>query len=210
MPLPRSKAPLSLVVGGRRKAISDTDLAWGLIDKQDWALTETWHRFAPMVLKTAERALGSRSEAEDVAQEVFYHVFRKAKGLRAPSSLRSFVYSFTVRVLKSELRRRRRRRLLAFVPSQIDDALDHSAADVESRDILRRFNALLDRLNARDRLVFVLRRMEMMTVEEIAATMDLSISTVKRSLAHASERLSRWAESDPALRDLMKGDGGAM
>jgi DNA-directed RNA polymerase specialized sigma24 family protein len=54
--------------------------------------------------------------------------------------------------------------------------------------------------------VFVLRRMESMTVEEIAATMDISNSTVKRSIAHASTRLSRWVEADPELVGLARGE----
>ena len=64
---------------------------------------------------------------------------------------------------------------------------------------------LLARLSARDRLVFVLRRMDNMTVEEIAETMDLSTSTVKRAMAHASERLARWVEADSGLASVAKG-----
>jgi RNA polymerase sigma factor (sigma-70 family) len=79
--------------------------------------------------------------------------------------------------------------------------------DVESRDLLRKCHALLDRLNTRDRLVFVLRRMESMTVEEIAATMDISVSTVKRSMAHAASRLSRWIDADPGLAELLNATG---
>ena len=79
--------------------------------------------------------------------------------------------------------------------------------DVEARDLLRRFYALLDRLNSRDRLVFALRHMERMTVEEIAATMELSMSTVKRSLGHATSRLSRWVGSDPGMASLLDGKG---
>jgi DNA-directed RNA polymerase specialized sigma24 family protein len=41
-----------------------------------------------------------------------------------------------------------------------------------------------------------------MTVEEIAASMDLSPSTVKRSMARASSRLTRWIDADAALRGL--------
>ncbi len=203
MPTRHSRAPLSLVVGGHPGEASDAAVACGLAVGEDWAIAETWHRFAPMVLLAAERTLGSRSEAEDVAQDVFYRVFRKARTLRAPDSLRSFVYSFAIRVLKSELRRRKRRRWL--LPFQADDTSDQRAADIESRDLLRRLNVLLDRLTPRDRLVFVLRRMEDKTVEEIAATMGLSISTVKRSMTHAWGRLSRWIDADPGLTDRLKG-----
>jgi RNA polymerase sigma factor (sigma-70 family) len=72
---------------------------------------------------------------------------------------------------------------------------------MESRDLLRKFYGLLDRLAPRDRIVFVLRRVESMSIGEIAATMKTSESTVKRSLARASSRLSRWMDDEPRLVD---------
>jgi RNA polymerase sigma-70 factor, ECF subfamily len=204
MPTRRSHVPLTLVVGTNRRDATDGDIARALVAGDTWAIVETWRRFAPMVLMMAERALGSSSEAEDLSQEVFYSVFRKAKSLRDPDSLRSFVYSFAVRSLKSELRRKRLRAWLSFHQPEALVDLGYGTLDVESRDLLRKCHALLDRLTPRDRLVFTLRRMESMTVEEIATTMDLSISTVKRSMAHAADRLSRWIDADPGLADLLK------
>lgn len=207
MPTRRSQVSLSLVVATDSRETRDGDLARGLMASEPWAVSETWRRFAPMVLTMAERALGSKSEADDLGQEVFYQVFRKAKTLRDPDSLRSFVYSFAVRELKSELRRRRLRGWLTFhSPEDLVDVHGRTL-DVESRDLLRKCHALLDRLNTRDRLVFVLRRMESMTVEEIAATMDISVSTVKRSMAHAASRLSRWIDADPGLAELLNATG---
>jgi RNA polymerase sigma-70 factor (ECF subfamily) len=203
MPTHRSHVPLSLVVGSNSRATSDGDVARGLTAGEAWAIAETWHRFAPMVLAMAERALGSRSEADDLGQEVLYCVYRKIETLRDPDSLRSFVYSIAVRALKSELRRKRLRGWLSFHPPDVLVDLGSRNMDVESRDLLRKCHALLDRLTPRDRLVFILRRMESMTVEEIAAAMDLSLSTVKRSMAHASNRLSRWIHADPGLAGLL-------
>jgi len=189
------------VGGARRGDPTDRDLVAALGAGEPWAMAETWNRFAPMVLTTARRALGSRTEAEDVVQDVFIQVFRKACTLRDPDSLRSFIYSFAVRVLKAELRRRKIRGWLLFLP---DAPLDCGARtlDVEARDLLRKLYALLDRLSPRNRLAFVLRRMEAMTVEEIAATMDISTSTAKRAIAHAVNRLSRWVDADPELAGL--------
>jgi len=198
-----SRAPLSLVVGPTRGDTSDAELAVALGAGEDWAVTETWHRFAPMVLMMAGRALGSNTEAEDLTQEVFCRVFRLANTLREPERLRSFVYSVAVRALKSQLRYRRLRGWLSFHPPETLVDLRHTTLDVEARDLLKRFYALLDRLSTRDRIVFVLRRVESMTVEEIAATMDLSISTVKRSMTRASTRLSRWVEADPSLKSFV-------
>ena len=153
-----SRVPLSLVVGSTPRQVSDAELAKGLAEGEAWAVTEAWHRFAPMVMVTAERALGSTSEAEDLAQEVFYRVFRNASSLRDPNSLRSYVYSFAIRALKSQLRYKRLRAWLSFHGPETLVDLRHSSLDVESRELLAKFYALLDRLSARDRLVFVLRR----------------------------------------------------
>lgn len=204
MPRP-SRASLSVVVGRSRRDLDDAELALGLIAREDWAVTEAWHRFAPMVLQMAERTLGSKSDAEDVAQDVFTRVFRGIATLRDPTSLRSFVYSIGVRTLKSHLRYRRLRAWLSFHgPDTLID-LRYSTPDVEGRDLLRNFYVLLDRLSPRDRLVFMFRRAESMTVDEIAQKMDIAPSTVKRSLTHATERLSRWIDSNPGMAHLLDG-----
>jgi RNA polymerase sigma factor (sigma-70 family) len=200
---PAPASHLSLVVGRDRRNTSDGELARALVKGEAWAVAETWHRFAPMVIMMAERCLGSRSEAEDVGQEVFYRVFQKAKTLRNPDSLRSFIYSFAIRRLRTELRRRRLRSWLLLDQPETPTDVGYETLDVESRDVLRRFHVLLDRLKPRDRLVFTLRRMESMTMEEIASQLDISASTAKRAMTHASDRLSRWIEADPELTGLL-------
>ena len=69
-----SQVSLSLVVGTNRRDVSDVELAHGLAAGEAWAMGVTWHRFAPMVLTMAERSLGSRSDAEDLAQDVFLSI----------------------------------------------------------------------------------------------------------------------------------------
>jgi RNA polymerase sigma-70 factor (ECF subfamily) len=154
-----------------------------------------------MVLTLARRALGSQSEAEDVGQEVFCRVYRKVRTLREPDSFRNFVYACAVRALQTELHRKKMRSWLRFEQPHLLDCQGSGTLDMESRDLLRKFYALLERLAPRDRIVFVLSRVESMGVEEIATAMETSESTVKRSLARASNRLSRWMDDEPRLAD---------
>ena len=177
-----------------------------MIAGEVWAIAETWRRFAPMVLMTAKRTLGSQSEAEDIGQEVFDRVFRKVRTLREPDRLRSFVYACAIRALKTELRRKKLRAWLSFDQPEATAVLGCRTLDIESRDLLRKFHGLLERLPPRDRLVFMLRRIESMTVEEIAGAMEISESTVKRSIVRASNRLSRWIDADPGLAGLFDGE----
>lgn len=203
----RTHIPVQLVVAPDARGTSDGELARALAAGSAWAITETWHRFAPAVIMLARRALGSQSEAEDVAQEVFHRVFAKARTLRAPERLRSFVFSFAIRLLKTELRRKATRAWLSFHRPEALVDLGAELTDMESRDLLRRFYSLLDRLAPRHRLVFVLRHLESMTLEEVAEHMDLSVSTVKRVLDRATDKLSRWIEADPGLAGFL--DSGA-
>lgn len=208
MPTRSVHIPLSLVTNHAGERISNADLGRALISGVAWAYAETWNRFGPIVRKMAVSTLGSESDAEDIVQEVFCRLARKASTLRNPDSLHSFVVSFAIRVLKWELRRRRVHNWLSFHPTDaLPDTADVSL-DMESRDLLRRFYALLARLGARERLVYALRHVESMTIEETAAAMQISVATVKRLQKRATTELARWIETDLELVSLLNRKSG--
>ena len=196
----RHQVPLCVVPAGQMADPSDAELAQALKSGERWAPAATWNRFAPVVYGIVRRALGSQTDAEDVTQEVFFHLFARIRTLRDPGSFRSFVVSFALRIVKWELRRRRARRWLLLSPSNLLPETPTFDCDPESREVLRRFYVVLDQLAARDRLVFALRFLESMTLDEIASTLEVSLSTVKRDLNRASARVSRWIAAD---RDLV-------
>jgi RNA polymerase sigma-70 factor (ECF subfamily) len=202
----RHSVPLHVLPsGGGAPATTDADLARALIAGQAWAIPATWNRFAPIVYGIANRALGRETDAEDVTQEVFFRLFARVQTLKEPNAFRSFVVSFAIRIVKWELRRRRVRRFVHLVDAGELPEAPVAAADTESRQVLRRFYDVLDQLSARDRLVFSLRYLEAMTLEEVAAAMNLSLSTIKRTLTHASERVSAWIAGDPDLVTFFQG-----
>jgi RNA polymerase sigma factor (sigma-70 family) len=205
MSIRRFHVPLSLVVAPDIRSVSDSDLARALAAGDAWAQAETWNRFAPMVFGIAVRTLGSESEAEDVVQEVFYRLLAKARSLRSPESLRSFVVSFAIRILKWELRRKRTRSWLSFVRPVMLADVACEGLDFESRDLVRRFYAFVSRQAPRERLVLSLRYLESMTVEEIAKVMEISESTVKRALECGRRELLHWIETDLGPGGLLDG-----
>jgi RNA polymerase sigma-70 factor, ECF subfamily len=200
----RGRLPLAVVPAVPGADPTDAELARALKAGQPWAAGATWNRFAPVVFGIVRRALGSQNDAEDVTQEVFFHLFARVGTLRDPS-FRSFVVSFALRIVKWELRRRRARRWLMLSPSNLLPDTPTFDADPESREVLRRFYAVLDQLATRDRLVFALRYLESMTLEEIATALDVSLSTVKRNLNRASARVSRWIATDKDLVNFFEG-----
>jgi RNA polymerase sigma-70 factor (ECF subfamily) len=185
---------------------SDAAVVRGIIDKQEWAAAALWSRYGRLVYRIADRGLGSAHEAEDLTQDVFLCLFSKVGGLRDQNALRSFVVSVTVRTLKWRLRRRRLRQWAHL--TETGELPDRAVRGVDVDEALRRFYALLDRLGAEDRLVFVLRRVDDMQLQDVAKAMKLSLATVKRRLRRADATLSRLMESEPVLVDYLRGEGG--
>lgn len=188
---------------------TDTELARALVAGEPWAIPATWNRFAPTVYGIASRAFGRQTDAEDITQEVFFRLFARAHTLKEPSALRSFVVSFAIRIVKWELRRRRVRRFVRLADSGELPEASAPAVDTESRQVLQRFYGVLDRLGARDRLIFSLRYLESMTLEEVGAAMELSLSTVKRSISHSAARVSAWIAGDQDLATFFESRGVA-
>ncbi len=193
------RPPLRLVDRRAEGHPEDAELADALAAGETWAATATWNKHGPMVSRFLQRALGPSGDAEDLTQDVFVVVFSRAHDIRNREALRSFIFSVAVRMLKWELRRRRARSI--FQLSSLSELPDHPvpALDAESRQALRRFYAILDRLGAEERLAFALHHLEGLKLEEVAQELGTSLATAKRRLQRASVMVSRYVEADPAL-----------
>src|SRR6188768_3277942 len=180
---------------------SDAALALQLQRGSPAAAREAWERYSPMVRRILSRALGPERDVEDSVQEVFLCLFNKASELRNPAALRAFIVSIAIRTLRHELRRRRLRSWLRLDSNAAVEDLRTVSPDTDAREALTRFYALLDRLNTRDRSVFVLHVIEGMDIEAIAEALGVSVPTVRRCFARARERIALLAGRDPMLVD---------
>jgi len=177
----------------------DAELVRALRAAEGWAAAAVWSKHSPKVYRVASRVLGPGADAEDLTQDVFVKVFSAVADLRDPGALGSFVFSIALRMLKWELRRRRVRRIFQLSESgQLPDQ-PVDAADSEAREALVRLYAILDTLDAEGRTAFVLRHMEDLSLPEMAAAMGLSLATVKRRLARATEHVSSLVDRDVTL-----------
>ena len=181
-------------------AVDDATLACAGLAGHAWAQREIWFRFAPMIFAFLRRTLGTRHDPEDLLQEVFLRVFDRLGTLENPAALRSFIFSFAIRVVREKLRRHSIRARLAqlFLGPSSETSVPH--VDFEARELLRRIQTAMDRMNERNRAVFVLRRFEGLELTEIAESLGMSLATVKRDLDKANKHLSKSIDRDDRLR----------
>jgi RNA polymerase sigma-70 factor (ECF subfamily) len=203
------RTPLRLVMPSEGVDVDDMTLVRALVAREDWASRVAWIRYSPLVYGVIDRALGSAAESEDLTQEVFYRVFAAIHTLRDPNALRSFIYSSAVRMLRWHLRSKRVRRLLTLSDSGTLPEASSPPQDSEGRELLRRFYSLLDTLSADDRMAFVLRHIEGLSLEEIVMATRASLATVKRRIRRASEGMAKLAKADPDLVHYFARTGGS-
>jgi RNA polymerase sigma-70 factor (ECF subfamily) len=209
-------------------AWSDEELVTALAASDARAAEELWRRHSALVVRTLARMMGPGADVDDLTQEVFMHLFRQLPTLRDASALRSFVYSFVVRIARAELRRRWVRRILRPLAGgargagdnredgdDVGDALagphvvDSGVPVFAARAAVRRLYAIIDTLDTRARAAYVLRFFEGESLEDTAAAVGVSLATVKRQLASASAEVNKRIEADPLLREyLPSGRGG--
>jgi RNA polymerase sigma-70 factor, ECF subfamily len=161
-----------------------------------------WDRYAPAVRRLLARTLGTNLDIEDLTQEVFLRVFVRLPALREPSALRPFILSVAANVLKWELRRRWVGRKVRLSDTGTLPDTTGASDDMESRQALRRCYQILDGLKAKERIAFVLRYMEEMTVQEVATTLSVSVSTAKRWVNRGAAQVAERVDQEPDLRNF--------
>jgi RNA polymerase sigma-70 factor (ECF subfamily) len=189
------------------QSLSDAQLVEALRAGDPNAPAVLWERYSPAVRRLLARTIGPSLDIDDLTQEVFLRLFVRLSSLRDPSALRPFTLSVAANVLKWELRRRWVGRRVRLSETGALPELEGKSDDVEARQALRRCYAIFETLTAKERIAFVLRYMEGMTVEEVAATLSVSASTAKRWGNRAAAKVAEQVALDPGLRHFFADRG---
>jgi RNA polymerase sigma-70 factor (ECF subfamily) len=145
------------------------------------------------------RLMGGASAGEDVLQDVLTIVYRKLGGLSDPALLRPWAFRIASRAAFRRLKadRRERQAMAAFAAEPVLDP--GSATDETVTDALL---ALLPRLSPASRAVLALRYEHGLSLEAVAAALELPLGTVKSRLAYGLAALRRLTaqSSEPESR----------
>jgi RNA polymerase sigma-70 factor (ECF subfamily) len=154
------------------------------------SFAQIYREYAPRVNRWAARLGGPDCDAEDVVQEVFLVVSRKLDGSADQDRLVSWIFEITRKIAANHRRRGRWRRLWAGGDPLPDLHAQGAQPDalLERRRLAALFQRALDRLNDRQRTVFVLYELEGQSTLEIAELTRRNHSTVKVQLARARAR----------------------
>ena len=160
------------------------------------AFEEVIERHQALVAGTAARMLGSNSDVEDIAQQVFIRVWKSARRYVPRAKFTTWLLKITRNLVFNELRRAKRR---AQVPLQSEPGTEEIPLKDETNpapdaslledELQRAIEEAIMQLPESQRMALVLRRYEQLSYEEIAEVLDLSVPAVKSVLFRARTEL---------------------
>jgi len=167
-------------------------------------------KYQHKVVKLVMRYLRNPADAEDVAQEAFVKAYRALPQFRGDSAFYTWLYRIAINTAKNALAARERNPVSYELDLQgTDDSSDvvGRLKDPETPEGLALTEEIRDTVNhaigelPEDlRTAIVLRELEGMSYEEIAASMDCPVGTVRSRIFRAREAIDR------RLREVF--DGG--
>jgi RNA polymerase sigma-70 factor (ECF subfamily) len=150
-------------------------------------------QYERMVLVTALRLLGNMQDAQDASQEVFLKLYRNLDKVESAGNFSGWLYRVTVNVCH-DLRKKRP------VAAAIEDAagLEAGCADPQQEAVAAERRRVLDMslrmLPEKERAALVLRDLEGLTTEEVAAALGSSEATVRSQVSKARGKVKDFVE----------------
>lgn len=149
-------------------------------------------RYQVPVYRVVRGILGSPSESEDVAQEVFLKAYANLAKFRGESGFFTWLY----RIAVNEALRARKRRTFANADALPEVEAPPPAPVEEDAPTLATLEKLLRKLSDEFRAIVVLRDIEGLSYTEIAETLEIPIGTVESRLFRARQELrTLWRKS---------------
>jgi RNA polymerase sigma-70 factor (ECF subfamily) len=152
------------------------------------------------VLRLALQVVRSPEEARDLYQEAFLKVYRSLRHFRLEARFSTWLYRVVMNVCLDHLRRQNtRKEIQGPEPEDGETEYFNTVADgrpeldperaTHSKEIARRIQAALVRLNPRERMVFELKHYQGMKLKAIGELCRTSEQTVKNCLFRATQKL---------------------
>jgi RNA polymerase sigma-70 factor (ECF subfamily) len=178
------------VPGFNLATMTDALLVRRVLDGDTAAFTTIVDRHAAACTRFATRMLGNREDAEDVTQETFLRAYRSLARYEERQAFRTWLFQILInRCRTAAARRERRHRMFLVDDNAIASASVRPAA--ESSDLRAELQRVIDALDPDHREAFLLKHVEQLSYDEMAAATGVGVSALKMRVKRACDRM-QW------------------
>jgi RNA polymerase sigma factor (sigma-70 family) len=151
------------------------------IEPNDEAFALLTRRHLDSAYRLAWAILTDTGDADDATQDAFALAWRNRRSLRDPARFDAWFGRILVNVCRQRLRQRSRHQIQP-LDIELGPAVPDASQSAPERDAISR---AISRLDADHRIVVILRYWSDLSVDEIAARLDVPSGTVKSRLHYA-------------------------
>lgn len=186
--------------------MNEQELLVGLRQGAEPAFKELVNRFQDKVYNTALGLLQHHTEAEDIAQEVFIQVYRSIHRFKGDSLLSTWIYRITLTKSLDLLRSKKRKKRFGFLSSLFADNnmpvhepedFNHPGVIHENKEDAAILFTVIDQLPEKQRIAFLLNKLEDLSYRDIAAILNTTESAVDSLLQRAKQNLRKKLNNMP-------------
>lgn len=158
----------------------------------DRHLTELYRNESPKLVRMFSRRTRNPDEADDLVQDVFFRFARLREHTFSLEKPQAYLRRIAANLLKDRAKAaaRHSEALHVAVDEETLPGIDQQRL-LESRDMLRRLEAAIQKLRPRTREIFLAHRVEGLSYAEIAERTGLSIKGVEKQMSKAILQLDR-------------------
>jgi RNA polymerase sigma-70 factor (ECF subfamily) len=162
---------------------TDSDLVALLKKDNQRAYTEIFERYSKVLVNHAYKILGDHDQANDVVQEVFLAIWNKKNEIVLTGSLSSYLYKATRNKILNHIAHEK---VVSRYADSIVDFIqnDYVPSDANLRE--QELEAIIEKeialLPAKMREVFLLKKVEELSYEEIALQLNITDKTAKQQV----------------------------
>jgi RNA polymerase sigma-70 factor (ECF subfamily) len=176
------------------EAADDRTLVGRAVDGDVRAFEVIVRRYGPLMRAYATRVLGSNDETDDVVQDAFITAWQKLPELQDAAVVKSWLMRIVSHKSIDRIRARRDHGDVDTVDPPAPEASTPPRV-AEARSQNEALSHALSQLPEQQRRCWVLKEVAEYSYDEIAAQLDLPVSTVRGSLARARKNLIREMEA---------------
>lgn len=170
---------------------TDQDLKALFQKDAEQAIELLFRLYYKKVCQAVYKIIPKEETTEDLAQEVFYELWRKKDYLKVHTSYAAYLRRAAVNKALNYLRDQKIKLDDSTTMGQLKVQAPLSDEKLEAAELQSVIDQAVDQLPERCRLVFVLSRFEQMSHKEIADQLDISPKTVENQITKALKILRR-------------------
>lgn len=188
------------VPGFNLATMTDAMLVHRVLDGDTAAFTTLVDRHAAACTRFATRMLGNREDAEDATQETFLRAYRSLARYEERQAFRTWVFQILInRCRTAAVRRQRRHRMFLVDDTAIAAASVRPAVD--AGDLRAELKRAIDALDPDQREAFLLKHVEQLSYDEMAAATGIGVSALKMRVKRACDRM-QWMLREGEASDV--------